>query len=276
MKKVETLRQLQLINKYIYNDLRKYCNENGIQIYLHGGTLIGALRHKGFIPWDDDIDVCMSRPDYEYIVMHSHGKISDKCMLIDPKTEDNFRGYIPVIVYNNSKMESGQYREKENLKIGISVFVYDGVPQNVLVQKLYFLHMYILRAQHALCRADFKHVNTPIAKAVGPFLQCFYKSKDIIKYKHKILKLQERYKYQTCQYVATNADYRSSREVCLKDDFERAVPVMFEGIKSYTYSHYDKHLKKYYGDYMQLPPQEEQVPKHSFLAYIDEGFDYSE
>lgn len=276
MKKVDTLRELQIISTYIYKDLKSFCNDNNLQVYLHGGSLIGALRHKGYIPWDDDIDVCMSRPDYEKILKLCRGKISEKCTLIDPSTNNKFNGYIPVVVYDSSAMESGQYREKEQLKIGISIFVYDGVPSNKLVRSLYYLRMYILRSKHALCRANFDHVNTSAAKIVGPVLQRFFKSENTKKYKNKILELQKKYDYEKSKYVSTNADYKSSKEVCLKTEFEEAVPVMFEGIESSTYSHYDRHLRTYYGDYMQLPPIEQQEPKHSFNAYIEDDFDYSE
>lgn len=276
MKKVETLRQLQLVSTYIYRDLRQFCNNNGLQVYLHGGTLIGALRHKGYIPWDDDIDVCMSRTDYDKMLQLGGGRISDKCSLIDPETTESFNGYIPVVVYNESVMESGQYREKEDLKIGISIFVYDGVPKNILCRSMYFLRMYILRSKHALCRADFKHVNTTAAKVFGPVFQCFFKSKNTLKYKTKILKLQKKYKYQDSDLISTNADYQSSREVCAKTDYEKAVEFFFEGIRSFTYSHYDSHLRKYYGDYMKLPSVEAQIPKHSFTAYIEDSFVFPE
>ena len=276
MKRISNLRELQKVSIFIYKELREFCDENNLQVYLHGGTLIGAIRHQGFIPWDDDIDVCMSRTDYDALIKICGGKISEKCTLVDPIQEERFNGYIPVVVYNHSKMESGQYRDNEDLKIGISVFVYDGVPRSIIVQKLYFLHMYILRSKHALCRADFKHVNTSIAKLVGPFLQRFYHPKNSIKYKNKILHLQKKYNYERSKYVSTNADYKSSKEVCLKSEFEDAVPVVFEGIPSFTYSHYDRHLRTYYGDYMALPPKDQQKPKHSFNALIEDSFDYSE
>lgn len=276
MKKVNTLRELQLISTYIYRDLRSFCDRNSLQVYLHGGSLIGAVRHKGYIPWDDDIDVCMSRPDYEKMLQLSNGgMISDKCLVLDPESTTSFNGYIPVVVYNNSKMMSGQYRIEEDLKIGISIFVYDGIVSNYFLQKLYYAHMFIIRAEHALCRADFEHVNTVSAKRIGPLLQRFYKKEDVKKYKAKILALQKKYPYERSTYVSANADFQSSREVCRKSEFEQAVEVMFEGVKSYAYSHYDSHLRKYYGDYMQLPPKEKQIPKHSFEAWVDEEFSYS-
>ncbi len=274
MKMVETLRELQLISIEIYRDLKNFCDQHGLKVYLHGGTLIGAIRHKGYIPWDDDIDVCMSRPDYRKMMEISDGIISERCTAIDPETNDEFNGYIPVVVYNNSKIQSGQYRTKENLKISISIFVFDGITNNTLFQKLYYLHMFILRAEHALCRADFRHVNTKLAKIVGPIMQPFYDEHNVNKYKNLILRFQQKYAYEFCEYVSTNADYQSSREVCKKSDFEKAVPVIFEGIESLAYSHYDAHLRAYYGDYMELPPEQERNAKHSFEAWVEESFDY--
>lgn len=274
MKQVKTLRELQLISIYIYRDLRNFCNANGLQVYLHGGTLIGALRHKGYIPWDDDIDVCMSRTDYEKMMHISKGCISEKCYVIDPEKEKSFNGYIPVVVYKNSKMHSEQYRIKENLHIGISIFIYDGITENYLLRTLYYAHMFILRSEHALCRANFNHVNTKTAKIIGPNFQKFYKKEDVLKYKNKILKLQKKYSYAKCRLVSTNADFQSSKEVCTKTSFEKSVKISFEGIESYTYSHYDSHLRKYYGNYMQFPPKEQQIAKHKFNAWIEDDFDY--
>ncbi|MBO5415100.1 MAG: LicD family protein [Clostridia bacterium] len=276
MKKVETLRQLQLVGIYIYRDLLSACEKNGLKLYLLGGTLIGAIRHKGYIPWDDDIDVCMSRTDFNKLMELTDGKISEKCRIINPADEKDFKGYIPLAVYENSSLLSKQFKEVEDLKIGISIFIYDGVPKNALTRKLYFMRMYMLRAEHALCRADFKNVNTRAAKLMGPILSPFYNPKNVYKYKNKILKWQQKYPYDKSEYVSTNADKDSWKEVFPKKDFEIAAEVDFEGIRSWAFSYYDEHLTRYYGDYMQLPPEDAQIPKHSFEAQIEDEFVFEE
>lgn len=272
MRNINTLRELQLVGIYIYKDLLKICEENGIKLYLLGGTLIGAVRHQGFIPWDDDIDVCMSRPDYNKLLSITKGRISDKCSIIDPARDKEFKGYIPVAVYNNSRLISKQFKEKENLKIGISIFIYDGVPKNRLIRAYYYTKMHLFRSQHALCRADFKHVNTKMAKIIGPVLAPLYRTENVYKYKKKILKWQQKYSYSSSEYVSTNTDSGSWKEVFPRYTFEDYTELSFEGIKSYVFSNYKEQLTKYYGDYMKLPPMEEQNPKHSFNAQIEDSF----
>lgn len=274
MKKVETLRQLQLVSLYVFKDLKKFCDKNGLTLYLLGGTLIGAVRHKGFIPWDDDIDVCMSRDDYKRLVKLSDGKISEKCSLIDPATARDYKGYIPVVVYNNSELTSGQFREKEHLKIGVSIFVYDGVPTGAFARKLYFTRMYFLRAEHALCRADFKKVNSRIAKIVGPFLSTFYRRENVYKYKLKIIQFSQKYAFKKSTYVAPNTDTNAWLEVFSRKEFERSDELDFEGIRCKVFGYYHKHLSNYYGDYMKLPSAEAQISKHDFDATVEDSFTF--
>lgn len=276
MKKIETLRELQQVGIYIYKELLNVCEKNNIKLYLLGGSLIGAVRHKGFIPWDDDIDVCLSRPDYNKLLECTHGKIGDKCHIIDPATDTDYKGCVPVVVYDNSSVVSGQFKEDENLKISISIFVYDGAPKGKIAQAYYYTKLYILRAEHALCRADFKNVNTKAARLIGPVLAPFYKSENVYKYKKKILRWQQKYPYETSEYVSTNMDSGSRKEVFPKYTFEDYVTLSFEGIKSYAFSNYDEQLRKYYGDYMQLPPEEARNPKHSFNAQIEDSFVFNE
>lgn len=276
MRKIENLRELQLVNVFIYKELAEFCERNGLKVYLLGGSLIGAVRHKGFIPWDDDLDVCMSRKDYNKMLKISKGRISENCSVVDPAKNKDFKGYISLVSYDKSKIVSKQYKQRENAKISVSVFVYDGVPSNIAVRFFYYLHMYFLRAEHALCRSDFDHVNSKLAKIVGPILSVFYKPKDVYRYKKKILKLQKKYPYEKSKYVAPNSDTNAWLEVFSRRSFEKTVKLDYEGVKCDAFCYYDEHLRKYYGDYMQFPPVEARVPKHSFDAWIDKSFDFNE
>ena len=132
--------------------------------------------------------------------------------------------------------------------------------------------MYILRAKHALCRANFKHVNTKIARIVGPVLSPFFCDKNVYKYKYKVLKYQQKYSYESSSFVSTNADNKAVKEVFPKKEFENSVELTFEGIPSKSYGHYHEHLTAYYGDYMTPLPPDKQKSKHGFYAEIEEDF----
>ena len=174
------------------------------------------MRHGGFIPWDDDIDVCLSRPDYEKLLAATGGRISDKCRIIDPATDASYKGVVPVAIYENSAVVSKQFKEDENLKVSISIFIYDGAPKGRLAQWWYYAKMYTLRARHACCRADFKNVNTRAARLIGPILAPFFKASKVYKYKNKILRWQQKYPYQTSELVSTNTDKDALRYSCHK------------------------------------------------------------
>ena len=217
MKQVQTLRELQLIGIFIYKALLSACEKSGVKLYLLGGSLIGAVRHKGFIPWDDDIDVCMSRTDFNKLMESTGGILGDKCRIIDPMTDEEYKGCIPVAVYENSKVISKQFRGDENLKIGVSIFIYDGAPKSKLGRFFYYKKMFLLRAKHALCRADFKNVNTKLAKIIGPILSPIFKEEKVYYYKKKILTYQQKYSYVNSEFVSTNADKDSKKEVFPKE-----------------------------------------------------------
>ncbi len=276
MKKIESLRQLQIANIYILRDTLKFCKDNDIMVYLFGGTLIGAIRHKGFIPWDDDIDLAMSRTQYNKLISKAKdGWISDKCRILDPSCDSKMKGYIPYIAYDRSVLRSGQFKDNEASKISLSIFVFDGAPNPGLFRKWYYTRVYMLRAQHALCRANFKNSNTKIARIVGPILSPFYKASSVYKYKAKVLKHAQKYDYSKSSYCGCGTDAHAGKEVFPVKEFQNSVEVCFEGLKAYTFGCYKEYLTNYYGDYMSFPPEEARKPKHSAYAEIDDDFDFS-
>lgn len=269
---VNSLYELQNIEFYILKQLNDFCTTNDLRVYLTDGTLLGAVREKGFIPWDDDIDVCMSRTDYNKLKDISKGLIGKDCLLIDPESSDYFNGYIPLVVYNNSKVYSKQFRTNEELKISISIFVYDGVPQSKFKRWFFLKRIFILRAKHALCRANFKYAHNRMAKIVGPFLSHFFSTKNVLKYKNKILKLQQKYPFESYAFVANIVDSKPKPSVVEKQKFIDYSEVVFEQEKFKAFSYYDLFLTKFYGDYMVPPPANKRIPKHSYYGEIDEDF----
>lgn len=276
MHKINTLRELQLVEFSILQDLVEFCKTNDIRLVLNGGTLLGAVRHKGFIPWDDDIDVAMSRPDYEKLININNKQVGPRCIILDPETDKEFKGYVPLVVYKNSTLTSMQYRYPEKLFISLSIFVYDGVPKNKIKRFFYFKKMFYLRSCHALCRANFKNANTKLAKVFGPILSIFFKEKSVYKYKNKITNFEKKYSYTKSDIVAPTYDKDGYKEVTQKSKFEKTTTLVFEGLAVNSFCNYDEYLRMYYGNYLLPPKEKHRIPKHHFYGEVEDSFIFKE
>jgi len=269
LKKIETLRELQIVQTDMLREFYSFCSENKLRCFLWGGTLIGAVRHQGFIPWDDDVDLCIPRPDYDELLRLSNEGISDNLALLAPEKDKKYRGYIPRIVLKKSKLVSGQYRVDDELQIGISIFVMDGAPDNSFSRWFYYKKMYLLRALHACCIADFRHASSRIGKLAGPVLTPFFNPDQCYKYRDRVLRYAKKYSYADSVWVSPNADTDGIKEVAEKELYEQVIPIQFENMTLFASGNYESHLKSYYGDYMMLPPEDKRLPKHDFSAWVE-------
>ena len=264
---IEDMWELREIQLDILDAFVQFCDKNKLVYYLTGGTLLGAVRHKGFIPWDDDVDIVMPRPDYERLRILSEGQISQryKVEYYTPKGR-HCRLYYRVVdtsigyqdVYFDKKYESC---------MGIDVFPIDGVPENLVTRERYFGKIKRLRKLFMLSvSAPWKGTTT--AKAILKTIRmiptkmrgsnCYYK---------KIMRLAEQYRYEESDEVALAIGYYNRKEVLKKEQYGVGVLLEFEGRQYRAPADYKGYLKNLYGEYEKLPPKEERVTHHSFHAW---------
>lgn len=269
---VEELKKIEL---NILKDVASYCEKNNIRYYLAYGTLIGAIRHKGFIPWDDDIDIVMPRPDYEKFISEFPQK--DKycnLKLVTPYDENSIYTFSKIIDINTVKIESGVRYTEEYLGIDIDVFPMDGQPNEEKQYKKYYQKKMRLYFTYSLLRTQ-NNVYSGYKKVLHSFF-CFLINKVLKLDKTKILKKIEKinmpYKYDSSIYVgATSSDVNSIKNRHKKNLFDEYIYADFEDCQFRIPKGYDEVLSDMFGDYMQLPPENERVTHHGNKVYIKEN-----
>ena len=131
------IRPLQLRILEILLAVDKVCREHGLRYYLWAGTLLGAIRHKGFIPWDDDVDICMPRADYDTLMAHAKEWLPAPYEAMSAETNGKYPGSFGKIIDSSTTLiERAHYAYLSG--IYIDVFPIDGVPQSAWRRRLHF------------------------------------------------------------------------------------------------------------------------------------------
>ena len=147
--------KLQKIDLEIVKEVISICKANNLKYYMIGGTLLGAIRHKGFIPWDDDIDLGMPRDDYEKFLKLAQTNLSSHLDLINFKIDSSYQYYITRVRNTDTKVvESRIGNDSKYTHASIDIFPLDGTPNNKYKRKLYYFKIMSLRALMSLSYKD--------------------------------------------------------------------------------------------------------------------------
>lgn len=265
-------KDIQMISLDILKDVHSFCVNNNIKYTLQGGTLLGAIRHKGFIPWDDDIDIAMPRQDYErFINTYKSEKGYQVFSRELPASEDVFISYARICEMDLTVVDDSAY--KWNLRktgVWIDLFPLDGVEDNIVkrkksCQKIHFIwKMCLLRR--------YKYSNFSNIKVFSLKLWMYLKKLFSFIIPDSIFDFHiancRMILYGATSYYSNLAfmhyKNREWHKVKVLNDVEM---VDFCNYKFYVMKGYHEALKEKYGDYMKLPPVEEQVAGHSLNKY---------
>lgn len=256
---------LEECKKVILNilvDIDAFCKKNRIDYSLCGGTLLGAARHKGFIPWDDDVDILMVRKDYEkFCSLYK----SDRYTFVD---SDHVPNHLHIrvadnrfkLVFNKGQRANKIYKDG----LWVDVFPLDKVPDNPRQYKRIKNKIYNLFLLQCVGEVKGYGIVQNVAHFfLRPFTNVFKRmaQKEIVKYNDT----------DTNMMTGLSAWYDKKTPMIPSYFFAEYTTVPFEGYMFQAMKRYDDYLKMVFGDYMQLPPVEQRVAKHGFTAYRKEA-----
>ena len=266
MKRVSN-KEIKDIALQILVEVADFCDQHGIQYFLVCGTALGAVRHDGFIPWDDDIDIGIPRPDYERFIKEYRSNCYQLCThhtdpkypyafakVCDPKTilieniADPCKLGVYIDVFPIDGLPSDEKKRKKHLKLlewDMRILGWKRISRN---RKVGFIHKAI------------QNVAKPILSPVSVTVLVEKQDKDA-----------RRYSFENSEWAGhfTTAAVWGNN-VKPRRIFDNAVKHKFEAYEFWIPEMYDEYLTLQYGDYMKLPPKEKQIAKHDFVAYWKE------
>ena len=269
MKKIEIaeLKSLQLeILQYVHD----FCKTNQIRYSICGGTLLGAVRHKGYIPWDDDIDIMMPRPDYELFCK----KFNDKALqtdstykIISSYNDSQFFQPFAKVVNTKTVITESYDRPIDNLGINIDVFPIDGLPNDENKREKYWK---FIAKQKNISTAVYEKDNPKehgIKKVLRRFLFVIFSFRKANFYANKLHRYGKKNQFEGSDFIANSIFGYHKKETMPGTLFDSFVELDFENKKFMAVKAWKTYLTNLFGDYMKLPPVEQQVTKHDFEAF---------
>lgn len=260
---VAELRELQL---QILDVVAEFCEKEKINYWLDCGTLLGAIRHKGYIPWDDDIDIGMLRADYERFLKTfnaSNSRYKVRAYEIDSSFLYPFAKILDTDTVLYEPDENGN-----KLSVNIDLFVYDNAPD--YTQEL--VKMYKRRDRLQILHLVRNHLGVDKGSKLRRFLlEMGYVVLSFVPKDYFVRQMVNNSKKYVSNQTTKVGNFTSvSRIACDKSVLSHFILTDFEQRQYKVPADYDSWLKQFYKDYMQLPPKEKRVSHHAFVAYVRE------
>lgn len=260
-KKQIGLAELKKIQLDMLIDVADFCAKNQISYFLAYGTLIGAIRHKGYIPWDDDIDICMPRPDYDKFLKLYNNKKSPY-RVVDFSINNSYK--LPFAKVNDTRTIIWETMyDKDVFGIYLDVFPIDGCDKTGKIIKRSMRLGQFLNAKKAIL-GNSRTFKKNVIIAIG---KCFLAFVSVKKLLLKMKELTKEIPYEKAEYVANIMYSYGNCEIMRKEELEETVSKEFEGHIFKVPKAYDLYLRQIYDDYMKLPPIEKRVSTHTFEAW---------
>lgn len=261
----------------MYCDIKSVCDKYGLVVFLGGGSALGTIRHHGFIPWDDDLDLNMPREDYEKLLGVLEKELGDEYNFSAPNTDCVDSAFLKI--YKKGTILSEIFANQKYQGVWIDVFPIDYAPETLYMQKLkgflvdalifVGISLFIAQKNNNAVRLHYKEKNKLLRYKVAIFLNKIFpiQYKSIYNLVDKILKKTRKSKVST---VAVGRA-RYAGECISSTSLFPPRELDFDGLKVNVYKNVEEYLRKLYGDYMKIPSPEERECHYVSDFYIPKG-----
>lgn len=286
----EQIRKMQREELELIKVFKEICDKEKLQYFMIGGTMLGAVRHKGFIPWDDDADFMMPREDYEQFLKLAPAYLKEPFHLGNYLYDSDYFYYFTKMSTSRYKIEIPGRATTKAENLAIDIFPWDGMPKNPLLFKLHPYRILAARALYAYTVFNEKvSIDTAYKTKIERFLifigrhinigKLFSKRKRWLAFDNVLKKYPTR---QSEWYIHgmgwimrgmgyEDENFKGIRDIYRKDMFGEGAFYEFEGLQLRGPKDYDTYLKQHFGDYMTVPPEAERREPGHKVTLVEAG-----
>lgn len=272
MENFDYLPKLHNCQLIIAREIKRICDKHNIKYFIIAGTLLGAVRHGGFIPWDDDMDVGMLREDYEKFLKVAKTELGENFFLQTPETDKNYGLPFAKILLNGTVLVEATAGSNAKKGIFVDVFPFDVAPENETDRenhnkKTYFYKRLLLAKLNYNVCAKNDYVKRTVYFALK-IMSAFYSHDKLVK---KLESEITRYNNSKTEDIVNIGGAYGYKKETIKADWVRdTVEIPFEDMTISAPVDYIKYLETFYGDYMTPPPEDKRYNRHS-VTELDFG-----
>ncbi len=256
---LEQLKEIELDILYKFDEI---CEKNNLRYALDSGTLLGAVRHKGFIPWDDDIDVVMPRDDYEKFIRILQKNPPENYGLWSILNYHNYPYFFAKMVRKDTTLTEEQFKHMPAGSVYIDIFPLDALPKNKIHRAWYtFKFNWYQFLISVLAYGKHNKFNPWYIRFCSSFFGLFPIS--VEKLHRKADEYVQKFSIEQADEITTHfVTFKKEDVLPFKKDMTFETGIFYRPYDT------DKYLTNMYGDYMQLPPEDQRKPWHTFKAYF--------